>query len=143
MLRKRKRSASLELIEATKRSRIGSKAEVRAIPVDGYAVYPFEMLEGEELVLTVSATRPVTILVTEEENFTEWRESLANEFDEEKELPLLHPPSYVEEQEVRDQRVLHFYATSSETFVAGVFNMSSKKTRAAIEIVQWSCVEEE
>jgi len=131
------------LVGVATRKRICSITDVTVIPVDGRKLYPVQMLYGEELVVTVSANRCVTFLVSEKNYFEEWCKEEAEEYGEEEGYTPSYPEVYFMKEEVRAATTLHFYATEHGTVLVCVFNIASKKARAAIEVVHWSRTEEE
>jgi hypothetical protein len=139
---KREGDGALRIIGVSTRERIRSIAEVKVLKADGLEVYPFRMVYGEELVVTVSANRPVTVLVSQQNDFEEWFLEEIEEFVEHDGYVGSYPPYHVAKQEVRAATTLKFYATEDRTFLVCLFNLRPKKTRATLELVHWSRAEE-
>ena len=92
--------------------------------------------------VTVSANRPVTVLVSEQNDFEEWFLEEIEEFVEHEGYVGSYPPYHVAKQGVRAATTLKFYATEDRTFLVCLFNLRPKKTRATLELVHWSRAEE-
>jgi hypothetical protein len=135
---KREEAGTLRLVGISTRKRIRSIADAKVLKVDGLEVYLFQMLYGEELVVTVSANRLVTVLVSGQSDFEEWRAEVAKEFEEDDGDSFSYPPYHVAKEEVRAETTLKFYATEDRTFLVCLFNITSKKARVTIELVHWS-----
>ena len=105
--------------------------ETAILGPDEHKTYPFEMMEGQRIVGSVSSDEPIDVLICRERDYEEWDRNGSKD-----ELP----KSYFFAEEIR-RRSIDFEAPRNGTFVVLLINWSDEETEATIDWAWWDVEE--
>ena len=101
--------------------------ETAILGPDEHKTYPFEMMEGQRIVGSVSSDEPIDVLICRERDYQEWDRNESKD-----ELP----KSYFFAEDIR-RRSIDFEAPRNGTFVVLLINWSDEETEATIDWAWW------
>jgi len=105
--------------------------ETAILGPDEHKTYPFEMMEGQRIVGSVSSDEPIDVLICRERDYEEWDRNGSKD-----ELP----KSYFFAEDIR-RRSIDFEAPRNGTFVVLLINWSDEETEATIDWAWWDVEE--
>ena len=130
-------SSDKEALDEENETPLDECEETALIGADDHKIYAFKMLEGQQIIGSVSSDGIIDLLICRNRDFEEWCD-LDDEGNDD-ETPL--PKSYVFAEDIR-HRSIEFVAPSKGTFVVLLINWADEETEITIDWAHWDVDEE-